>query len=139
MNQLTQHPERASSNTLLFHLAYSAALHQVQPMYYENYEGENSLIRLFQRLASLVPRPRVNLIRFHGVFAPNSKHRTLVTPTRRAKSLQEENKTPREKRKAMTGFCSSAIASCIALISYIPATMQNRHICHPWQKPGLNG
>ena len=25
------------------------------------------------RLAALVPRPRVNLTRFHGVFAPNSK------------------------------------------------------------------
>ncbi len=24
------------------------------------------------RLASLIPRPRTNLIRFHGVFAPNS-------------------------------------------------------------------
>ncbi len=58
------------------------------------------------KLASLVPKPKVNLTRFHGVFAPNSKHRTLVTPTRRAKSLQEENKTPREKRRAMTGFCS---------------------------------
>jgi hypothetical protein len=26
------------------------------------------------RLAALVPKPRVNLTRFHGVFAPNSKH-----------------------------------------------------------------
>ena len=25
------------------------------------------------RLAALVPRPRVNLTRFHGVFAPNSR------------------------------------------------------------------
>jgi hypothetical protein len=59
------------------------------------------------KLASLGLNPRVNLTRFHGVFVgmphhPNSKHRTLVTPTRRGKSLQEENKTPREKRRAMT-------------------------------------
>jgi hypothetical protein len=27
------------------------------------------------KLAALVPKPRVNLTRFHGVFAPNSKHR----------------------------------------------------------------
>ncbi|MBT3722974.1 MAG: IS91 family transposase [Gammaproteobacteria bacterium] len=54
------------------------------------------------KLASLVPKPRVNLTRFHGVFAPNSKHRTLVTPARRGKSLQEENKTPEEKHRAMT-------------------------------------
>ena len=25
------------------------------------------------RLAALVPKPRVNLTRFHGVFAPNSR------------------------------------------------------------------
>jgi hypothetical protein len=25
-----------------------------------------------------VPKPRVNLTRFHGVFAPNSKHRVSV-------------------------------------------------------------
>jgi len=32
--------------------------------------------------AALVPRPRVNLTRFHGVFAPNSRHRAQVTPAR---------------------------------------------------------
>ena len=37
------------------------------------------------RLAALVPRPRVNLTRFHGVFAPNSKYRSRVTPARRGK------------------------------------------------------
>ncbi len=63
--------------------------------------------RLKQDDASLVPKPRVNLTRFHGVFVgmphhPNSKHRTLVTTARRGKSLQEENKTPEEKRRAMT-------------------------------------
>lgn len=37
------------------------------------------------RLAALVSKPRVNLTRFHGVFAPNSKHRALVTPAKRGK------------------------------------------------------
>jgi hypothetical protein len=31
------------------------------------------------RLAALVPKPRVHLTRFHGVFAPNSKYRRMVT------------------------------------------------------------
>ena len=35
------------------------------------------------RLVSLVPKPRVNLTRFHGVFAPNSKYRAKVTPASR--------------------------------------------------------
>jgi hypothetical protein len=37
------------------------------------------------RLASLVPRPRVNLTRFHGVLAPNAKWRGAVTPSGRGR------------------------------------------------------
>ena len=32
------------------------------------------------RLVALVPKPRVDLTRFHGVLAPNSAHRAQVTP-----------------------------------------------------------
>ena len=34
------------------------------------------------RLAALVPPARVNLTRYHGVFAPNHRLREQVTPTR---------------------------------------------------------
>ena len=34
------------------------------------------------RLAALAPRPRLNLTRFHGVFAPNCKHRQRIVPRR---------------------------------------------------------
>ena len=34
-----------------------------------------SPLELMQRLAALVPRPRLHLIRFHGVLAPNAKLR----------------------------------------------------------------
>jgi hypothetical protein len=40
------------------------------------------------RLAALVPKPRVNLTCFHGLFAPNSKHRALVTPAGRGRGSQ---------------------------------------------------
>jgi hypothetical protein len=33
-----------------------------------------------QRLAALVPRPRLDLIRFHGVLAPHAKLRPAVAP-----------------------------------------------------------
>jgi len=33
-----------------------------------------------QRMAALVPRPRLHLIRFHGVLASNAKLRPLVVP-----------------------------------------------------------
>jgi hypothetical protein len=58
------------------------------------------------RLAALVPKPRVNLTRFHGVFAPNSQHRAQVTPARRGKGDQgkvsDEPQTPAERRASMS-------------------------------------
>ena len=50
------------------------------------------------KLAALVPSPRANLTRYHGVLAPNSKHRVNVTPAKRGKGssgqgLQSTNKT----------------------------------------------
>src|SRR5210317_866023 len=63
------------------------------------------------RLVALVPKPRVNLTRFHGVFAPNSKYRSMVTPARRGKrekrrSVHGDAQTPAEKRASKAGFCS---------------------------------
>jgi hypothetical protein len=58
------------------------------------------------RLAALVPKPRVNLTRFHGVFAPNSQHRARVTPSKRGKGNKtkawDEPQTPAERRASMT-------------------------------------
>jgi hypothetical protein len=56
------------------------------------------------RLAALVPRPRVNLTRYHGVFAPNSKHRVLVTKSKRGKKARaaDEPQTPTERQASMT-------------------------------------
>ncbi|MDP3662818.1 MAG: IS91 family transposase [Nitrosomonas sp.] len=39
-----------------------------------------SPVEFMQRLAALVPRPRLNLIRFHGVLAPNAKLRAEIIP-----------------------------------------------------------
>lgn len=60
------------------------------------------------RLVALVPKPRVNLTRFHGVFAPNSAHRAQVTPAKRGKGNKArtadvaQDTTPAERRAAMT-------------------------------------
>lgn len=59
------------------------------------------------KLAALVPKPRVNLTRFQGVFAPNSKHRARVTPAKRGKGSQkvtegQDEKTPAQRHVAMT-------------------------------------
>ena len=55
-----------------------------------------------------MPKPCVNLTRFHGVFAPNSAHRAQVTPAKRGKGNKArtadapEDTTPAERRAAMT-------------------------------------
>ncbi|GBE10398.1 putative transposase [bacterium BMS3Abin12] len=60
------------------------------------------------RLAALIPKPRVNLTRFNGVFAPNSQHRALITPAGRDKGRkastteQAPDRTPVERHMAMT-------------------------------------
>ena len=62
-------------------------------------------IDFIAKLAALVPKPRVNLTRYHGVFAPNSKHRVDVTPAKRGKGrtrLASEDKTPQQHHQAMT-------------------------------------
>ena len=57
------------------------------------------------KLAALVPKPRVNLTRFHGVFAPNNKHCVDMTPAKRGKGCarqEHEDKTPEQRHQAMT-------------------------------------
>ena len=58
------------------------------------------------RLAALVPKPRVNLTRYHGVLAPNHLCRGLVTPAKRGKGVKSianaEARTAAERHAAMT-------------------------------------
>ena len=52
------------------------------------------------RLASLIPRPRVHLTRFHGVFAPHFKYRSLIVP-----QPALSNKTsPTEQKKSKQSY-----------------------------------
>ena len=48
-----------------------------------------SPLEFMQRLAALVPRPRLHLIRFHGVLAYNAKLRALVVPQEPKPAAQE--------------------------------------------------
>ena len=55
------------------------------------------------RLAALVPRPRVNLTRFHGLFAPNSRYRAHITPAGHGRRRPADSNQPEPKRRqAMT-------------------------------------
>jgi hypothetical protein len=55
------------------------------------------------KLAAFIPAPRVNLTRFHGVFAPNSHYRAaIVNRSSDGKPLTKTTPTAAEKRGAMT-------------------------------------
>ena len=58
------------------------------------------------RLAALVPKPRVNLTRYHGVLAPNHRWRGMVTPAKRGKGVKRiantEVRSPAERHVAMS-------------------------------------
>jgi hypothetical protein len=58
------------------------------------------------RLAALVPKPRVNLTRFDGVFSPNSRHRVIITPAKWNKIKNAlptgQDKTRVQKHQSMT-------------------------------------
>jgi len=52
-----------------------------------------SPLEFMGRLAALVPKPRVNLTRFHGVFSPNSKLREFVVPRKSVDDVGVENQS----------------------------------------------
>ena len=49
-----------------------------------------SSMEFMGRLAALVPKPRVNLTRFHGVFSPRSKLRKRVVPGKQEGGAESE-------------------------------------------------
>jgi hypothetical protein len=61
------------------------------------------------RLAALVPKPRVHLTRFYGVFAPNSKFRAEVTSESKIKNNQSTAVEVQEEREACRSKMSWAM------------------------------
>ena len=57
------------------------------------------------RLVALIPKPRVNLARYHGVFAANSRWRDQVTPGSRGNGAAvqtEHEEEGKAKRRGMS-------------------------------------
>jgi hypothetical protein len=63
-------------------------------------------IELLRRLTSLVPPPRMNLTRFHGVFAPGAKLRPFLVPAAAVPGEQEalSAATAHQKRQRAPGL-----------------------------------
>jgi hypothetical protein len=62
------------------------------------------------RLAALVPPPRRHLTRYHGVFAPNSRLRALITPAGRGSGKQRHRQQGARRREAKAATpCGDAV------------------------------
>ena len=57
-------------------------------------------LEFMERLAALMPRPRLHLIRFHGVLAPNTKLRSQIVPAERATEPPTDHASAQERRRA---------------------------------------
>ncbi len=52
-------------------------------------------LEVIEKLAALVPRPRVHLTRFHGVLAPHYKYREqIVPPTKERSRVSDGSQIP---------------------------------------------
>ena len=80
-----------------------ASLHIKTPYRHGTTEVVFEPLDFIARLAALVPTPRVNLTRYHGVFAPNHRLREQITPARRGRRHAETANEPAPARHvAMT-------------------------------------
>ena len=52
---------------------------------YERHQPGHTRLYFIARLVALVPKPHVNLTRYHAMFAPNSQYHAFVTPAKRGK------------------------------------------------------
>ena len=55
-------------------------------------------LEFMERLAALVPRPRLHLIRFHGVLAPNAKLRRQIVPAPPERAAETSSQDAKAKR-----------------------------------------
>jgi hypothetical protein len=64
---------------------------------------------LLEKLAALVPPPRLNLVRYHGVLAPNAADRAQIVPGPKeaveaaAAGTSEGEPTPAQRRHRLAG------------------------------------
>jgi hypothetical protein len=79
------------------------------------------------RLAALVPRPRTHLVRFHGLFAPNARHRRLVVP---APAPEDAKNTRSQAQFAMT-WAQRAAPACSRSTSAAARAAAHRFVCSP--------
>ena len=69
-----------------------------------------SPLALLEKLAALVPLPRVHLMRYGGCLAPHSSLRGVITPTLRQQGVEGDDATPGAPRWSWARFLKRVFA-----------------------------
>jgi len=85
--------------------------------------------QVLARLAALVPRPRSHLIRFHGLFAPNARHRRLVVPGPAPAPVSEGAEQGATRTHAQMSVKLSVCAGCSTSMSAAARAVALRFAC----------
>ncbi len=68
-------------------------------------------VELVEKIVALIPPPRANLLRYHGVFAPNSKERKHIVPVPKvAQSLSTEVRQNRPPNRSWSEMLKRSFA-----------------------------
>ena len=76
---------------------------------------------MIEKLAALVPPPRLNLIRYHGVLAPNAADRAAIVPGPQAEA-DEETCSGRHCGQSQTSTYRRSWATLLARVFRIDVT-----------------
>jgi hypothetical protein len=73
-------------------------------------------MELLEKLAALVPLPRLHLVRYGGCMAPHSPLRGTIVPTPRQQGVEDEAPNPGSSRwrgaRRLQRVCALARARC---------------------------
>ncbi|HHH31808.1 MAG TPA: hypothetical protein ENK57_26135 [Polyangiaceae bacterium] len=88
---------------------------------------------LIGRLAAFVPRPRVNLVLYHGVFAPNAKQRRAVVSygSGAEPAPTAENAAARPKASPPRYWAWSDLLSLLSPCSEAPGSSHRARVPSP--------
>jgi hypothetical protein len=67
-------------------------------------------LELLERLAALVPYPRFNMVRYHGVLAPAARYRSQVVPSVHAENGEADADDPADGVAGSSGSASASTA-----------------------------
>jgi hypothetical protein len=67
-------------------------------------------LELLERLAALVPYPRSNMVRYHGVLAPAARYRSQVVPSAHAENGEADADDPADGVAGSSGSASASTA-----------------------------